>query len=438
MPTLAGFPFIDVHFDKDGGLEGANRAQQVVAMLKDSGTTDLIVMSHGWNNDQVDAMDLYKRFFADVRPAADSLGGTRKWGVAGVFWPSKKFGDKTLPAATPAAGFGSDHLKKALHEQLDTLSAVFPNRTEINAARKLVPDLEDSETARAKFVDAIRNLLRASKGNTEDSPPQFFSTKGKELIDRLGRPLAKSVASGEGGAALAMPVDPGEQGRAVGVASSVTGVLGGAIKFLNYATYYEMKERAATVGVNGLAPLLREVRASGPDVGLHLVGHSFGARLVTATVAGNSGEATLAVDTLVLLQAAFSHYGFAAGYDAKGSAGFFRRVLNEKLVRGPLVVSCTRNDEAVGTLYPLASLIANQVASEFGDANSPYGGLGANGAQKSDASNQAIHAPGTAYEWKMGAIHNLNADACIKDHSDICKPEVAYALVSSACARVRP
>ena len=38
--------------------------------------------------------------------------------------------------------------------------------------------------------------------------------------------------------------------------------------------------------------------------------------------------------------------------------------------------------------------------------------------------------------WRklLPAIYNLNADACISGHSDICKPEVAYALLAAAAA----
>jgi len=31
--------------------------------------------------------------------------------------------------------------------------------------------------------------------------------------------------------------------------------------------------------------------------------------------------------------------------------------------------------------------------------------------------------------FAAGKVHNLNADALISNHSDICKPEVAYALL---------
>ena len=60
----------------------------------------------------------------------------------------------------------------------------------------------------------------------------------------------------------------------------------------------------------------------------------------------------------------------------------FRGVMSSSRVVGPIVVTYTGNDVAVGILYPIASLIAGQIAAGLGDADDPFGGLGRNGAQK--------------------------------------------------------
>lgn len=73
-----------------------------------------------------------------------------------------------------------------------------------------------------------------------------------------------------------------------------------------------MKDRAGHIGRSGLAPVLARLRAVAPGARVHLVGHSFGARLVTAAAAGGAGGT---VGSLSLLQAAFSHYAFARGWD---------------------------------------------------------------------------------------------------------------------------
>ena len=55
-----------------------------------------------------------------------------------------------------------------------------------------------------------------------------------------------------------------------------------AERLLNYATYYQMKERAGLVGRTGAYAVISAIQARHPEVNVHLVGHSFGGRLVTA------------------------------------------------------------------------------------------------------------------------------------------------------------
>jgi hypothetical protein len=89
----------------------------------------------------------------------------------------------------------------------------------------------------------------------------------------------------------------------------------------------------------------------------------------------------------------------------------------------------------VGIAYPLASLIAGQNAAALGDANDPFGGLGRNGAQHTPEANAVtLSAVGDANKFVAGKLYNLNADKVISSHSDICKPEAAYALLSAVAA----
>jgi hypothetical protein len=131
------------------------------------------------------------------------------------------------------------------------------------------------------------------------------------------------------------------------------------------------------------------------------------------------------------LQAAFSHYGFSERYDGSND-GFFRKVVADKVVSGPTLITCTENDLAVGKAYPLASLLAGQEAAALGDKNDKYGGIGRNGAQKTpEASDETLLKVGGAYNFKAGKIYNLNSDAIITGHSDLAHKEVAYALLNA-------
>jgi hypothetical protein len=245
--------------------------------------------------------------------------------------------------------------------------------------------------------------------------------KPKAVID----PEAGGVAA-VGGAKNNPAADAG---GAAGFGDWVKNVFDGARNLLNYTTYYEMKARAGLVGSRGAHAVLQRLRKSAPALKLHLIGHSFGGRLVTAVVDGPDHASALKFESMTLLQAAFSHNGFAQNF-LPGKDGFFRKVVADKRIKGPVVVTFTKNDSAVGTAYPLASRLNGVDAQGLGDANDRFGGIGRNGAQKTpEASFANLLEVGGKYALKPGTINNLNSDAFIKSHGDVAGRQVAYATL---------
>ena len=102
-------------------------------------------------------------------------------------------------------------------------------------------------------------------------------------------------------------------------------------------------------------------------------------------------------------------------------------------VAGPILITHTSNDRAVGIAYPIASRIARQDNADLGDADDVFGGIGRNG---------AIHTPEAVagellsdrgqYAFVPGKLYNLRADPLISSHSDVTGPAVAYALLTAA------
>ena len=274
----------------------------------------------------------------------------------------------------------------------------------------------------------MRALPGTTAGNTEDASDRFFKLAGAEVMNRPAKPVMPAPTKPASGGAAHLGAASVARRR---LESFFSGISSAALNLLNYTTYYQMKERAGLVGRTAVNGLLREIVARSPGIKLHLAGHSFGARLVTSAALGADGQPPLKFASMTLLQAAFSHNGFAQKFDGK-SDGFFRRVVTERRIAGPVVITYSVNDTAVGIAYPLASLIAGQNAAALGDANDPFGGLGRNGAQHTpEASVLTLATVGSANVFAAGKIHNLNADRVISSHSDICKPEVAYALLSA-------
>jgi hypothetical protein len=332
----------------------------------------------------------------------------------------------------------------ALQNKLDSLKGFFDGRKAnrlLEKAKVAAREMEIPGNTQASddFVRSMSELLTTAINRQADAPEQeegraeLQVVNPAELLASLQHVSASPhvlVVDG-GGAAALQPAGPGiAEGGGAGLGDFFSDTLLGARNLLNYVTFYQMKERAGKIGALGLHPVLVQVRHKFPPVKLHLIGHSFGARLLTAAVAGPDEQSGLTVDTLTLLQGAFSHYSLAEKYDGKRN-GFFRRVVTDKKVRGPILVSHTKNDKAVGMAYALASRIANQVAAAIGGPSDIYGGIGCNGALKTPEAVHGQLGSQNKYDFKKGKIYNLNGDSSIAHHSDICQQEVARAVLAA-------
>ncbi len=252
-------------------------------------------------------------------------------------------------------------------------------------AKSLIPSLAGSLEARDEFVRIVRAFMPHSANDEEPViADDFFTLGGDELLRRLSRPA---------------PGAPSDSGGAAGLGDWIGKAVDGARSLANLVTFYQMKNRAGDIGQGGVHDALQRIRGQRPADGplalrIHLAGHSFGCRLVTAAAAGAPGSAPLPVNSLTLLQAAFSHYAFAVAYDGMHD-GFYRRVETDPTrVRGVTAITFTAKDKAVGLAYPLASRIARQIAAALGDANDPYGGLGTQRSAE-DAGHAGGHAAGS-------------------------------------------
>jgi hypothetical protein len=427
---IAGIPYVEAQFDKNGS------PQNTVALP--AGVTDLFVMSHGWNNDADTARNLYRAFFTNFvavgRPG--DLPG-RSFAIVGVIWPSKEFDELVAVAGAPAGAQGAagvhaadEGSRKTVEAKLDRMKELFTEPAQVqllNEAKALIPDLDDKASARRTFVEKIRSLLDPSAANREDASDSFFKGGGDELMDNLKvdeEDLDPEVAGTEGSAA-SLPLGVGSVAVPSGGAASLKDVLSGfkaaALNVLNFTTYYEMKARAGTVGKNGVAKLVDQLAPAVQRI--HLIGHSFGGRVVAATAANSTTDK---IRSLALLQTAFSHNGFS-----QRMKGFFRGVVDQKRIQGPILVTHTPNDKAVGVAYPLASRINGDKAAAFGDKNDVFGGLGRNGAQQmpdGETIEGTLAAAGADYAFQPGRFFNLEASQFIKGHSDVTGKEVANAV----------
>jgi hypothetical protein len=85
------------------------------------------------------------------------------------------------------------------------------------------------------------------------------------------------------------------------------------------------------------------------------------------------------VASMTLMQGAMSLWSFCSDIPMDpGRAGYFRRVVEDNLVFGPILASTSYHDRAVRTFYAIAATMAKQVEFPAGSLELPkYGGIGA-------------------------------------------------------------
>lgn len=144
--------------------------------------------------------------------------------------------------------------------------------------------------------------------------------------------------------------------------------------YLEAISFYTMEKRADSVGEHGgftlLQTLLTQLATRNDAFRIHLIGHSFGCKVVCSTLqeiaATDQTVASKALINVVLLQAAFDNNAFDAG-ECYGS------ILN-KFVNIRLLISKSTKDKALQEAYPKAHRLANL----FGTVNPALGAVGPN------------------------------------------------------------
>lgn len=441
MAKLAGLPYVKLRFDETG------RRLDPPGPLVADGVTDLVVISHGWHQDADDAEAMYAAILAHLQTEAAAGGrlAGRRLGVAGVYWPSDKYRpDLTLekaPNIPPGAGAGTalaggraDITAGELREQAEAVARL------LGLAEAGFGDLALQARHGAGNADALVEAMR-TRLPQPDEVDALTADEHARLLRRdvPGRVLFDDARTGgPSGGGTALP-GGSELGDISASQAPAVNILGGPFavvaKLLNQAAYFELKRRAGAVG-EALGDLIDADGLAGVQR-LHLVGHSFGARLVTAAA---SRMQTGRPHSLTLIQGAFSHNGLGVGIPKGGKTidGTFRNVVAQNKA-GRVVISHTWNDHAVGLAYALASRAGNTVASglmkvtdRFGGALDLHGGIGANGALRLKAGEgrawtfDGASLPGL----EAGLVHSLKCDF-ISGHNDIRTPGVARLLLAA-------
>jgi hypothetical protein len=429
---IAGRPHWEVGFDERGNPD-QGEAAALLAELPGRDLTDLLVLSHGWNSDRRQARRLYQLYFQQVPGLLERAGSPARVGTLGVVWPAKRWADEPEPTGElgggGAAGLGEGAAPApppADPDLVEDLKDVFPGddqRRALDELARLLAERPEDPAALARFQTLMGELTATADDDPAGEDHGEMALLEDEPEEVFGRFADAVPQTGEGGAA--------------GLGDAFGRLWKGAKEALRQLTYFEMKKRAGVVGRQGLGPLLGRIHQADPEVRIHLLGHSFGARLVSFALAGlPQGDSP--VKSLYLLQGAFSHFAFADALPMDRSRGGALKGMAAR-VDGPLVASFSVHDTAVGKLYPLASLSSRDDSAGLEDRLFRWGGIGHDGAQAVDATVAPLGPVGTGYPFQRGRFVNLDGNAIVNRggppagaHSDIFHPELVWAGLAAA------
>lgn len=430
-----------IRFDKNGELLSRKTFAQFLA--GGNQYTDVFLFSHGWNNIFSVALQRYTDFIKNYIEQRKRLGlplpEPYRPALLGVIWPSTSF---VLPwesgpeiAASPDAADGREQ-----EEMLDFVLDSFDDEQSAAFAEYVDRGTPLGEADARAMATIVRDaLVPENDPDTGTRPTVDEMLAAWQAIDQLGGAPVDYGDLGDFGT-IGQPAggDAGEPLAAGGIDLDPRNLL-------RSATVWKMKGRAGVVGAHGVGPVLRQI-LSGSPARVHMIGHSFGARVVLSAIA--SAAVPRKVHSVLLLQPAINRWCFApsvkplATDTQPGPAGGYHVTLDR--VEKPIFTTYSDADK------PLHDIFHFVVRSNTGEVNIAafeddfhrYGALGGWGPEGLGADLQRVTAcqPGASdYRTDPGcqvlAIDGSaqgGAAPLINGHGDVVTPVTAWMLHCAA------
>jgi hypothetical protein len=412
---IAGLNYYELDFNADGTLGSDGGLPEAVQA---GGIRDVFVLSHGWNSGVDSARSMYQAMFTLLAGMIPGRLGTSI--AVGIIWPSLLFPDDDPATAPPVPSTGQ--------QLAAALAPAFPQQQQnVATLGQLLDQRPQNSASLEQFHTLASGLVTSPPLAPEDAGPQAAITADTAAVFGTAAAMSKTPAS-----------------SAQGIPNPFTSLWNGAEQVLRTMSYYEMKNRAGVIGRNGLGPMLGQLAAADAGIRIHLMGHSFGARLVSFALSGlppTAAGANSPVRTLLLIQGAFSHYSFAnpvPNFLVSGPGALSAFAGN---VNGPLLATFTAADRACGWWYPAASMLAHQDAESVDDLTAQWGAMGHDGYQQAPAGTTVtLAAQGTEYNFQPATFYLLDANAVIcadqspfsGAHSDIQHAQVVWPVADAS------
>src|SRR5436309_324266 len=158
MAKLNGFPYSELEFTRDGDMFRDEQVKALLAMLTPDVASDLVVLTHGWNNDRAEAAALYEGLTARLREqlvANPGSSASRKFVILEVFWPSKKFADPELIPGGGAAALNEGPTIQSLEQQIEVMTSLLDRpdeRRTLTVAKHLIQTIENTPADQKRFA----------------------------------------------------------------------------------------------------------------------------------------------------------------------------------------------------------------------------------------------------------------------------------------------
>ena len=412
---IAGLDYYELDFNADGTLSSDGG---LPAVVEGGGIRDIFILAHGWNSSVDSARGLYQAMFTLLAGMIPDRLGTSV--AVGIIWPALVFPDDDPATAKPIPSTGQ--------QLAAALAPAFPQQEQNLATLGQLLDQQPQDAAKLQqFHSLASGLVTTPPLAPEDAGPQANITGDTATVFGHAAAMSKAPAT-----------------SAEGLPNPFTGLWNGAREVLRTLSYYEIKNRAGVIGRNGLGPMIGQLAAAHSGIRVHLMGHSFGARLVAYSLSGLPPTVTRAnspVGTLLLIQGAFSHFAFANPVPDVLVSGPGALSAFSGNVNGPLLATFTAADRACGWWYPAASMLAHQDTESADDLTYQWGAMGHDGYQQSPPGTTVTLKPqGTTYGFRPGTFYLLDSNAVISAdqsplsgaHSDIRHAEVLWPVADTS------
>ena len=429
-------PLWMVPFDQAGTCAGTQTRARIIEEVARGGPTDVFLFSHGWNNNFGRAEHAYERFIAGYHQFVRSHDLPQPPGyrplLVGFHWPSI---DLVLPWERPpkiAGGMEDDDEPMALDamvaEAKESISPEGAGTLEALAARPELTETEASEFA----------SLLAEAYPDDELDPSAGRPDAEEILDTWSALIDEDLSDGEHEPAGPESFIVAREDRPATAPEAAGRLLRGPRfaprDILRAFTVYKMKDRAGLVGQRGAGAFLRDCLRASDTPRFHLIGHSYGSRLLLAAVCADS--LPRAVSSLLLLEPAVNYLCFAHEVPKTGRPGGFRPALTR--VEQPILCTFSANDKALHDFFHLAvrrksDLGELKIAGALGEVPSVYAALGGWGPGGLDA-DEARQIPLAKYptRYELGnvshRIYALNGKTGITGHSDVINEWTYWAL----------